>query len=285
MILVTGATGMFGGGALRELKARGARVRALTHSPEKAALLQEQGVEPWVGDMDDRDSLRGAMEGVERVFLVTPMDSHIARREANVVEAAREAGVRQVVKLFGAVRHAGDQLAQLHEAGLRTLQESGLDWTLISPSTVMETNLFPLAFWIREEGEFWLPAGDARLGMVAADDVALCTAIVLTSDGHHAQNYELTGPEAVTFTQIAASMSRIFGRSIRYRDISEDDFTKVMVEQAGYSQDRLEIEVLCHFRAFRQGGADLVTDTVQRLTGRRATSVEEFLEAHKTAFE
>jgi uncharacterized protein YbjT (DUF2867 family) len=120
--------------------------------------------------------------------------------------------------------------------------------------------------------------------MVAADDVARCTAVVLTSDGHDEQNYELTGPAALTFTQIADSMNRIFGRPVTYRDVGEDDFKKVMIEQAGYTEDRLEIEVLCHYRAFRGGGAELVTDTVQRLTGRPATSVDEFLEAHKVAF-
>lgn len=284
MILVTGATGMFGSGVVRELAARGARVRALTHSPAKVAALGAAGVEPAVGDMDDPESLRVAMDGVSVVFLVSPMDPRIGVRETNAIHAARQAGVRRIVKLYGAVRHDGDPLSQLHGASLEALKASGLAWTLVSPNTVMETNLLSLAPWIQEESGFWLPVGDAGIGMVAGDDCARAAAVVLTTEGHDGQNYELTGPEAVTFPQIAATMSRIFGRPISFRDATEDEFRKVMIEQAGYTEDRLEIEVLCHYRAFRRGGADLVTDTVERLTGRKPTSVEEFLQAHRAAF-
>lgn len=284
MILVTGATGMFGSGVVRELTTRGAHVRALTHSPEKLASLGAIGVEPAVGDMDDPTSLERAVQGVDAIFLVSPMDAHIARRETNVVAAARQAGVRKIVKLHGAVKHGGDALSQLHEASIEALKASGLSWTLVSPNTVMETNLLSFAPWIQAESEFWLPVGDARIGMVAADDCTRSAAVVLTTDGHDGQNYELTGPEAVTFPGIAASMTRIFGRPITFRDVTEDEFKKVMIEQAGYTEDRLEIEVLCHYRAFRKGGADLVTDTVERLTGRKPTSVDEFLEQHKARF-
>lgn len=284
MILVTGATGMFGSGVMRELTLRGAQVRALTHSPEKLAALGSPGVQPAVGDMDDPTSLRQAVEGVDAIFLVSPMDQHIARRETNVIVAARAAGVRRIVKLFGAVKHDGDPLSQLHEAALQALKTSGLGWTLVSPNTVMETNLLSFAPWIQAESEFWLPVGDARIGMVAADDCARSAAVVLTTEGHDGQNYELTGPEAVTFPHIAASMTRLFGRPVTFRDVSEEQFKQVMIEQAGYTEDRLEIEVLCHYRAFRKGGADLVTDTVERLTGRKPTSVDEFLEQHKSRF-
>ncbi len=286
MILVTGATGMFGGRVLEALRARGAAVRGLTHSHEKVLPLTDLGVEAAMGDLDHPESLRAALIDVERVFLVTPMDDQIARREANLIEAAKRAGVRQVVKLFGAVRHRGDALVSQHEASIQRLRESPLAWTLISPNTVMESNLLPHAPTIRASATFYGAAGDGRIGMVAADDCALAAATVLTGDmsAHHQQNYEITGPEAITLAEVAERMSRILGRTIRYVDLPVEEFGEMLIEQAGFPRDSIEIAVLCHFRAFRRGDADLVTHTFEQLTGRRPTSIDQFIEAHRDAF-
>jgi len=285
MILVTGATGMFGSRVVRCLAEGGHDVRALTHSPEKGDALRGPHVEPAIGDMDDPASLARALDGVQVVFLVSPLDDQIAVRDQNTIAAAKAAGVQRVVKLYGAVRHEGDPRDQPHQAGIRALKDSGLGWSLVSPNTVMETNLFPLAEMIREMGQIWRPAGTARIGMVAADDVARCAAEVLTTAGHGGVNYEITGPAAVTFEEIAAAFSRVLGRPIPYVDAPEAEFAKMMVEEVGFPADQLEIGVLSHYRAFRKGGADLVTDTCERLTGRRPMSVEEFIRAHQDRFE
>lgn len=284
MILVTGATGMFGSRVVQCLASGGHDVRALTHSPSKGDALRGPHVEPAVGNMDDPASLGPALEGVRKVFLVSPMDDRVAAREQNVIAAARSAGVEFVAKLYGAVRHEGDPLDRLHQASIQALRESGMGWCLVSPNTVMESNLFPLVEGLRQMDAVWLPAGQARVGMVAADDVARCAAAVLTSAGHEGRNYEITGPEAVTFEEVAAAFSRVLGRAIAYVDVPEEEFARVLVEEVGMPPDQLEIAVLCHYRAFRRGGADLVTDTCERLTGRKPMSVEEFIRAHADRF-
>src|SRR4051794_24736033 len=140
MILVTGANGMFGGGVTSHLAERGVPVRAMAHGPEGAKKLERPGVEPVVADMDFPETLDDAVAGVDTVFLVSPMDDRVQAREGNVLEAAQRAGVRRIVKLYGAVKHHGDPLGSLHDASVEAIKESGLDWALLSPTSVLETS-------------------------------------------------------------------------------------------------------------------------------------------------
>src|SRR5947208_12125877 len=102
-IFVTGATGMFGGGVTAQLAERGVPVRAMARSSERAKDLEHLGVEPVVADMDRPETLDDALRGADTVFLVSPMDDRVQVREGNVLAAARRAGVRRIVKLYGAL--------------------------------------------------------------------------------------------------------------------------------------------------------------------------------------
>jgi uncharacterized protein YbjT (DUF2867 family) len=286
MILVTGATGMFGGQVLDALLERKAPVRGLTSAASKAPALQAKGAEAAVGNMDKPETLAAALKGVERVFLVSPMDMHVAEREINVINAAKAVGVRQIVKLFGAVRHRGDQLASLHRESIEALQASSLGWALISPNTTMESNLLTMAPAILSLDTIYGAAGDGAMGMVAVGDCARAAAVVLTGDleTHHGKNYEITGPEVLTFTDIAKRFSRILGRPIAYQDMPIEAFGELLVKEAGFPAESVEIDVLCHHRAFRRGDADLVTDTYKCLTGLTPMTVDEFIAAHRSAY-
>src|SRR5690242_5666645 len=103
MILVTGATGMFGGGITQQLAERGVPIRAMTSNPLRSETLKRPGVDPVVADMDRPETLGRALADIDTVFLVSPMDDRVAVREGNVLEAAKQAGVRRIVKLYGAV--------------------------------------------------------------------------------------------------------------------------------------------------------------------------------------
>ncbi|HYY22532.1 MAG TPA: NmrA family NAD(P)-binding protein [Thermoleophilaceae bacterium] len=282
MILVTAATGMFGSRTVRQLAARGAPVRALVHSAEHARGLPG---ELAVGDMDRPDTLADPLDGVETVFLISPMDEHIEERETNVLRAALDAGVERIVKLYGAVRHRGDPLDRLHVASLDAIKASGLEWALVSPSSVMETSLLPHAETIREMNAMFGCAGDGRVGLIAADDVARAAAVVLTERAEPGRNYELTGPETLTMTEIAAVLGHVLAREITYYDMSEDEFRKLLVEQAGMSPEDADIKVILHLSAWRRGDADLHTDTVRELTGQDPMAVAEWVAAHREAFE
>lgn len=286
MILVCGATGMFGGQVLAHLLQLGAPVRGLTSTAAKRSQLAAQGADVAFGNLDKPSTLPPALEGVERVFLVSPMDDRIEVREKNMIAAAEAAGVRQVVKLFGAVKHRGDALVTQHERSIEALQATALSWTLVSPNTVMETNLLPQASTIHAEGKIYAAAGEGRIGMVALQDCARAAATVLTQpiEKHHGQNYEITGPEALTFADIAAVFSRVLEREITYVDMPVENFGQLLVQEAGFPADRIETDVLCHMRAFRRGDANVVTDTFSQLTGLPSTTLESFIRQHRERF-
>ncbi len=277
---------MFGGAVFEHLLANGRPTRALTHSTNKADQLRSRGAEVAIGDLDSPATLIDALRGIERVFLVSPMDDRIDRRETALIDAAVRADVLHIVKIFGAVRHQGDALITQHERSIEHLKASGIDWTLVSPNTVMESNLFPAAETIRTMATIFGAAGDGQIGMVALDDCARAAATVLTGDiaTHAGQNYEITGAEALTFADIAARFTRVLGRPISYQDMPVDDFGKMLVDEVGFDSATVETDVLCHFRAFRRGDADLVTDTFTRLTGRPATSLESFIATNQSRF-
>ncbi len=284
MILVTGATGMFGSRVARGLLDAGQPTRALVRDGCRAKDLETAGVEIVVGDMDRSETLPAALEGVRRVFLVSPMDDRIDVRERAVTRAARAAGVELIIKLYGAVKHRGDSLDALHLASIAALRESGLRWALLSPNSVMETSLLSQAEAIKHTGAMWGSSGDGRVGLIAADDAAAAGVALLTGNPEPEHNYEVTGPEALTMAEVARRLSAVLGRPVVYNDLPEDAFRKMLVQQAGMTPEQAEIGVLAHFRAWRRGDADLVTSTVAELTGHPAISVEQWLRQHRTKY-
>lgn len=284
MILVTGATGMFGGGVTGELAARGVPVRAMAHSAERARELARPGVEPVVANLDSPETLDDAVRGADTVFVVTPMDARVEARERNVLEAAKRAGVRRIVKLYGAVKHHGDPLGRLHDASVEAIKGSGLEWALVSPTSVMETSLLSMIPWIEAVGAMVASAGGGRVALVAADDVARAAATVLADRDENGRDYVITGPRLVTLGEVAEIMSRATERSIGYDDVSDEELAKALVDEAGMTPEQAEIGVVGHFRAWRNGAAEALTDTYRELTGRAPTTIEDWIGAHAEAF-
>ena len=284
MILVCGATGMFGSRVVGELVKQGQPVRALVRDEGKARTLLGESPELAVADMDQPETLPAALAGVDKVFLVSPMDDKIADRELAMIKAAQETGVDQVIKLFGAVRHA-DDLSRMHAASIDALRESGLRWALVSPNSVIETTLLAQLPALKQMGAMLGSAADSRVGLVAADDVGRAAAAVFArKDVPNGQDFVLTGPEALTMTEVAKIMTEVLGRPVAYEDLPEEAFASILV-QNGMTPEQAEIGVLAHFRAWREGGADVVTDTYRELTGLEPVSVRQWMSEHRSAFD
>lgn len=284
MIVVSGASGMFGGAIAGEIAARGVPVRGLVRREDAAAALRERGVEPVLGDMDAPDSLDAPLAGADTLFVVSPMDDRVAQREGSLLAAAQRVGVRRIVKLHGAVRHH-DALGDLHRQSIAAIRESGLEWALLSPSSVMETTLFSQAQAIVHAGGLYGSSGDGRAGIVALEDVARAGATLLVDGSANGRDYQLTGPRAVSLGDCAQAFTRVLGREVQYFDMPQDAFRQVLVEQAHMTPEAAEIGVLAHMRAWREGGADLVTDTVRELTDRDPVDVVDWIAAHRDRFE
>ena len=277
-VLVTGATGMFGSAVVSTLAQDGVEVLAMTRSESSAEKLTHGNVTGVVGNLDDPESLPALMQRADRMFLVSPMHPSLGQREVTAINAATSAGIKQIVKLYGAVRHEGDQLDTQHQMSIERLKTCEIPWTLVSPQTVMETNLLSQIDGIKSERSMYGAAGNGRIGMVALDDCIEVASTVLQSDPKqwNSANLEITGPSALTYNEIAAEMSRACNETITYVDMSEEEFSSMLLEY-GFPEEDLEIQVLCHFRQMRNGKASLVTDTFEKVTGKPATSIYDWM--------
>src|SRR5436190_1655861 len=284
MVLVSGATGMFGSRIARGLLDADHPVRALVRDREKAQKLEGAGAELVVADMDQPESLGPALDGIDRVFLVSPMDDRIEARETAVIAAAKDADVDFVLKLDGAVKHHGDSLDRLHRASIEALRQSGMTWALLSPNSVMETSLLSEAAPIRAMGKMFGAAGDGRVGLIAADDAAAAGVALLSGDPEPGRDYQVTGPESLTMAEMASAIGRALGKPVAYEDMTDEALRDMLVKYAGMSLEQVELGVLVHYRAWKRGDADLVTDTVEALTGRKPMTVDEWLARNLAAF-
>ena len=218
MILVTGAAGKTGRAVVRALIARGAELRALVYRPTQVEPLRELGAQEVIaGDMRDRAVMEGAVHRVQAIYHICPnMSPDELTIGRLVVGAARSAGVAHFV--YHSVLHPQTEAMPHHWAKLRVeehLFESGLPYTILQPAPYMQN---VLAGWdsIVEDGVYRVPYKlETRLGMVDLEDVAAAAAMVLIEPGHHGATYELAGAEVLTQTDVAVTLSRGLGRTIR----------------------------------------------------------------------
>jgi uncharacterized protein YbjT (DUF2867 family) len=191
--------------------------------------------------------------------------------------------VRRIVKVYGAVQHPGELPGSLHNASVEAIRSSGLEWALLSPTSVLETSLLPMTRWIEHFGAMVASAGEGKVALVAADDVARAGAVILAERDENERDYVITGPELLTLGEISEIMSRVTGRSIPYTDVSDDELAGLQDEpSAGRTAQNPEIAMF--FRAWRNGGGEARTDTFHELTGRAVTTTEEWIIAHCELF-
>lgn len=283
MILVTGSTGNVGGALVSRLSTAGLPVRALVRSRNRGDDLRGYDVDLAVGTYEDDASLRAALDGVERVFLLTPASERMAEQELALVRAAAGSGVR-VVKLAAAgVDAPGEspvRLLRQHQEVVRGLADSGLAHTVLAPGSFMQ-NLLRQAAAV-QEGVLPTTTGDGAVSWVDVRDVAAVAAHVLTTDGHEGATYTITGPTALTSEQVAEVLTRVLEREVRPHPVTAEESRAVLLEHGvgEWLADGLaELDEVA-----RSGGASGVTDEVQKATGTPARSLEEFVREHQAAF-
>jgi len=285
-ILITGATGTNGRLVVRALLGAGARVRAMVQDRSRAEDLERAGAELVVGDFDRPDTLGAALAGVERALLLSAVDQRLVERETRFVEQARRAGLRHLVKFsaIGAHPSASFTFGRQHGAAERTIMDSGLAFTFVQPNFFMQ-NLLWSAATIKARGELYSSLGSTPASHVDARDIAAVITSALTdpTDRHAGQIHLVTGPAALSFDEAADTFSRILQRPVRYQPLSDEQL-KAGLRAAGQSEWQANALVELNTYA-RQGHASAVTDTVERITGRPARTLEQWLQDHTAAFE
>jgi uncharacterized protein YbjT (DUF2867 family) len=282
-ILVTGATGNVGSSLVSELTGRGVPARAFVRDPDRAAAVLGPDVELAVGDFADPASIRAALDGVEVVFLACGNLPPQLDYETNVIDAAARAGVRRLVKLSALGAAPGSPVAfwDWHARIERHLEASGVPAVVLRPRYYM-TNLLGFVETVRSAGAVFAPADGVKVPMIDPRDVAAAAAAVLTEDGHEGRAYELTGPEAVTFHDVAAHLSELRGRPVRFVPVLDGDALEGLL-QAGLP-DWLATNIVAVFAMLRREGSAQVTDATYALAGRQPRHLAEFLADHAALF-
>lgn len=278
MILITTPGGKVGSEIVKVLQARGDALRLGAHTVEKAR-KDFPSAEIVHFDFGDEASVRAALKGVTALYLAAPgeMPADPVKR---VVDLAKEAGVKRVVKLSALGAEQGEN--PLRDAE-RHIEGSGLAWTFLRPSWFMQNYSTLSAQSIREQGAIMEPAGDAATGFVDARDIAALGVAALTEDGHAGQAYAITGPAALTRQQVAAAISAATGREVRYVPVSEEQFQGAM---SGAGMPAAYVGLMTGLYAMvRAGYTATVTDDVQRVTGRAPISFEQFARDHVTSWQ
>jgi len=275
MILVTGATGLNGSELVRRLSARGVPVRAMTRDASRASALSLPNVEVVEGDMARPETLAGPLRGVERAMLISSSDPVMLEVQSNFIAAAKAAGVAHVVKLSGIMpeRDSAFRFARMHGEAELVLEESGMAYTHLRAGEFMPA-YFRQAPGIAATGAFMLPMDDARIASIDVGDLAEIAAITLTTSGHEGKIYRLTGPEALTMSDVASKLSAVAGKSVRYVNVSPEDYKNANLSRGmpPYLADAL-LELYAERRNGKEG--TVYPDTAE-LLGRRPVSFGEF---------
>jgi uncharacterized protein YbjT (DUF2867 family) len=283
MILVTGATGNAGAQVVRDLRVRGASVRAFVRDPENARDLFGHKVELAVGDFANPSSVGAALEGVEAMLLSCADDPRRVEWEASAIDAAAAAGVRRIVKLSTVGAEPGAPVAfwDWHGRVEQHLRSSGVP-AVILQSTFYMSNLLASAEQVANAGRLYAPAGETRVAMIDPRDVGASAAAVLTGAGNDGQTYVISGPEAITFGRVAAELSAATGREVEFVDVSDEGAKQGLIAAGapGFAAEQL-VKV---FAMLRQGVAEQVTDAVEALTEAPPRSFAEFARDHVEVF-
>jgi uncharacterized protein YbjT (DUF2867 family) len=271
MILVMGATGTVGGEVVRQLVTTGEHPRVFVRDRNKAGQRLGEQVEHVAGDLDRPKTIDAALAGVDRVFLLTTQSRRQPDWEREVIQAATRAGVSHLVKLsvFRADGHSPLRIARQHHLAERVLEQSGLVATILRPVFFMQ-NLLGMV----RDGTISTAAGNGRVAMVDARDIAAVAVAALTGHGHEGKIYTLTGPQALSFDDVARILSQQTGRQIRHVRVSPDAVRAALLAMgvaAWFADDMAKLHSM-----LAAGYEDVVTDDVRAVTGTPPRTLAQF---------
>jgi NAD(P)H dehydrogenase (quinone) len=285
-LLVTGAAGRTGGYTAQLLLERGHRVRALVRRfDDRAARLRDSGAEVVVGDLQDIDTVREAADGARAAYFVYPIAPGLLEATATFAQAAEEAGVGAIVNMsqISARRGTASDAARIHWLGERILDWSPVAATHLRPTYFAEWYTIFCAASIRDEGVFRLPFGDGRHAPITAEDQGRVIAAILENPAEHAgQVYPLFGAVEMNHHQIAEAISEALGRTVRYEPTEIPTWIDG-IKAKGFP-DFLAQHLTNVAVDYQNGVFAGTNDIVERIGGKKPTTVQEFITDHLAEF-
>jgi (4-alkanoyl-5-oxo-2,5-dihydrofuran-3-yl)methyl phosphate reductase len=279
--LITGATGNVGSLIVEGLISRGERPRIFVRDRQKAVARYGDRVDVFVGDLADASTLKPALAGSDTVLLITSGHDLAAQDEA-AAKAATAEGVSHLVKLSSydaREQHVGTGV--WHAAGEAAIRATGIPFTFVQPSGFMSNALY-WARSIKAEGVVRTATGDGKIPFIHPRDIAEVAIQALISKAYLGSALPISGPEALSYAEMASKIGAAIGKPIRFESISDEEARKQQVAWA--APPELVEARLSIFRAIRAGRLAAVTDMVQRVLGRRPITFDAWARENAAVF-
>jgi len=278
MIAITGASGHLGKATLNFLltKTSPESLVALVRDPEKVTDLADKGVQVRKGDYNDSASLVASLAGVDKLVLISSsiIGEERVRQHINVINAAKEAGVKHVFYTSSPSPSANALFAAAidHFQTENALKESGLTYTIFRNNLYLD--ILPMVIGdAAQSGKLYFPGGDGKTSFALRADIAEGLAIALTTEGHENQIYEIGSPTAWSFSDIAAALSHN-GKTVEYIDIPNSAYEAELLKHLPAPIAKLYAGMA---EGMKQNDFNKPDTTLEKLIGRPPVSLEEFL--------
>ena len=280
--LVFGSTGNIGARVAQRLIDSGARPSVFVRSAKRAKALFGNHVDIHIGDLENPGSaLDTALLGIDGVFLVTD-GPDLEKRDRAVSFAASHAGVGHVVKLSTLDVRTGIGTGPWHARGEDAVRQSGVAFTFIHAAGFM-SNALSWSESIRRVAVLRSSTSKGKIAFIHPDDVAAVAIASLTTRDYDGQSVVVTGPRALSYGEMAATIGSAIGKSVGFEEISDRQASDGTAEWAGtgpYVDALVDI-----WRAVREGRLETVTDEVKRITGRKPIPFDQWAAENAASFQ
>jgi uncharacterized protein YbjT (DUF2867 family) len=271
-VLVTGATGNTGSLLVPKLLKSDVEVSILVRDEAKAAPLKELGAKVVLGDLDKPETIRPALKDVDKIYLLTYNGQSQLKQAENILDEISKAGNPHII------RHSmwGSDNSRIIKQGYRIeemIKSSGMPWTILKPTFYMQ-NTMMAARTIASDGVIYWDMKDGRLGMIDVRDIADAAFGAITQNGHESKSYILTGPETVSFHDIAHIFTRVLAREVKYVNVPGEASFQAMIGMGMPEWIAKGYQELSE--GFSDNFANSTTNNVEILTGHKARSFEQF---------
>lgn len=297
-LIVTGASGLYGRAAVEGILERvpARELIVITRRPERLAELAARGVTVRQGDFDYPASLTRAFEGGVKLLMIST--GRVGRRlpqHRNAIQCAKAAGVRHIVytSFIGAGGASPALVVKEHGATEAMLQESGLAWTALRDSQYTEAMVEAAAPIAITSGRWIASAAEGKVGFVTRGDCVAVAVAVMTSAGHENTAYHITGPELLSFRDVARIAAEVSGHPIEYV-VVDDEALYRHFDALGIPREAVDDrsvrgvpwssnDMVSFEQGIRGGFLAVRSGDVARLTGREPQSVRSCFEERRHA--
>jgi NAD(P)H dehydrogenase (quinone) len=280
-ILVTGATGHLGNAVVETLvkKMPAQQIVVIVRKEDKQLAMQAKGLQAFLGNYDDTNSLENAMEGVETVLLISSTDEgNRMQQHKNVVDAAKKMGVKNIAYTSRSLRDSAtlsNQLMIEHFGTEDYIKESGLNYTIFRNALYMDVLPLFVGKQVFETGIFQ-PAGDGKVAFALRSEMGEAMANVLMNEKSENKIYYFTGSEAYSFYDVAEALTELSGKEVKYKSIEASAFGAIMKEKG---LPALMIDKIIGFNTdIKNGQEEMVSGDLENKLGRKPSNLSEGLQ-------